>query len=94
MDMTGIISGHIHRDLSTTTDEGIPIIATTCDRGPKSTSSEAFNTARAYGTINEQAIEVVHIDTEAKTIKMVRIGGSFDGTEPLENPDREFSYGA
>ena len=87
-----VLSGHNHRDLSTQTTGGVPIISTTCDRGKDGNSSETFNTAREYGTINEQAIEVVLLDTENKKINLVRIGGSWDGTGALENPDREFSY--
>lgn len=86
------ITGHNHQDINTTTPNGIPIISTTCDRGPTNSSDENFNAAREYGTINEQAIDVVQIDTENKKIYMTRIGGSFDGTAPLQNPDREFDY--
>lgn len=92
VDVVGVFCGHIHRDLSMTTPQGIPVISITCDRGPTSTSSEIFNEARAYGTINEQAIDVVQIDITNRKIYTTRIGGSMDDTAPLENPDREFSF--
>lgn len=87
-----VLSGHNHRDLDNETTGGIPIISTTCDRGKDGNSSSDFNDAREYGTINEQAIDVVLIDTENREINMIRIGGSWDGTAALENPDRSFSY--
>ena len=93
-----VISGHVHEDHDITSTGGIRIITTTCDRGPKGTiSSEKdtwFNAARVYGTITEQAIDVFVIDTDAKTIKTFRIGGSFNGETALETPDRTFEYGA
>lgn len=92
-----LINGHIHFDTDRTTDGGIPVIVTTCDRGPTNTSSEAFNNARPYGTINEQAIDVFMIDTTSKIIKTIRLGGSYGYDDPsqgapLANPDRVFSY--
>ena len=89
-----VICGHNHVDADGTTTGGIPVISTTCDRLPKSTSSEEFKAARVAGTITEQAIDVYLIDTEARKINTIRIGGSFDYSTqaPMENPDREFSY--
>lgn len=92
IDVACVISGHIHRDLSVYSTGGIPVVTTVCDRGPRSTTSEAFNEARAYGTTNEQAIDVCQIDLQNKKIYMTRIGGSFDGTAPLQKPDREFTF--
>lgn len=89
-----VIAGHSHYDDSLQTEQGIWVINTTCDRGPKSDSSGAFKAIRAIGTINEQAIDVFLIDTSAKTINTIRIGGSYTYSGiPLENPDRSFSYG-
>ena len=87
-----VLCGHNHMDLDNETTGGIPVISTTCDRGKDGDSSQDFNDAREYGTINEQAIDVVLIDTENRAINMIRIGGSWDGTAALENPDRSFSY--
>lgn len=76
-DVAGIISGHVHADVNTTTESGIPIIATTCDAIP------AGSTTRTKGTISEQAFDVVNIDFENRKIHMTRIGyGS----------DREFDF--
>ena len=92
-----VISGHVHQDhyLWTKAKEngGVLIISTTCDRGKTDNSVAEFNAARVYGTITEQAIDVFVIDTDDKTIKTFRIGGSFDGTSSLETPDLTFSYG-
>lgn len=88
----GVISGHIHLDIGVYTDGGVPIICTVCDRGPRSTSSVAYMAAREYGTIKEQAIDVVQIDIDNGKIYTTRIGGSYYSGAPLENPDREYEF--
>lgn len=87
-----VICGHCHEDESAQTTGGIWVISTTCDRGPNASSTEEFNAVRGYGTVNEQAIDVYLIDTTDRVIKTIRLGGSWDGSDALENPDRTFSY--
>lgn len=86
------ITGHTHFDLSMVTTGGTLVISTTADAGPGPGSSEEYRNARILGTITEQAVDVVQIDLDNKKIFMTRIGGSFDGSAPLANPDREFSF--
>ena len=86
------ITGHTHFDLSMVTTGGTLIISTTADTGPGAGSSDGYRSARILGTITEQAIDVVQIDLDNKKIFMTRIGGSYDGSAPLANPDREFSF--
>ena len=76
VDVACVISGHIHRDCDLVTEGGIPVIATTCDRAARSTSSDLFYEVRKIGTIGEQAFDVVQIDKSKKKIYMTRIGGS------------------
>ena len=79
-DIACVISGHIHGDYSATTEAGIPVISTTCDRAATAaTSSGTVKCVRKIGTIGEQAFDVVQIDTENKKIYMTRIGGSTIG---------------
>lgn len=81
------ITGHTHVDTDVSTSGGIPIIGTTCDRAAYSGSSEAMKEARKLGTNNEQAFDVVQVDTYAKTVKLTRFGGSM-----LVSPDRTFTW--
>lgn len=76
----GIFSGHMHKDVSATTTNGIPIILTDSDNGIR---SENTDYPYVKGTITEQAFDVVTIDYVNRTIKCVRIG---------RGADREFTY--
>ena len=83
-DVIGVFGGHMHLDgyVMTQYSDGtnaFPFIATTCD----SYSQEYGDLDRTEGTINEQAFDVVQIDTENRKIYMTRIGAG---------SDREFSY--
>lgn len=69
-----IICGHQHRDRVTSTSGGIPIIATTCD----SNIQEQGGLDRTAGTTGEQAFDVFQVNTNARTIKIVRIGAGSD----------------
>ena len=60
-----IIAGHMHIDRNATTPGGIPVVLTTCD---------AAYGQSGYGTINEQAFDVMTIDYVNRIIKCVRIG--------------------
>lgn len=73
-----IICGHLHTDTSTTTTDGIPVIATTCDA--YLSEKKAENTV---GTYKEQAFDVVQVDTTERKIYMTRIG---------YGEDRQFTY--
>lgn len=79
-----ILCGHGHTDVDTTTDGGIPIVMTTCDRMPDLPSGVDNNgRTRTQGTDTEHAFDVVQIDKDARKVYLTRIGcGS----------DREFSY--
>lgn len=79
----GIICGHVHRDYSIMAENGYPIIGTTCDAGGPQAAADPVNPTRTVGTTLEQAFDVFHIDTTAKTIKLTRIGAG---------SDRSFSY--
>lgn len=74
-----IMCGHIHTDVSTTTTAGIPVIGTTCDSYYIS-DKETNNTV---GSHEEQAFDIVQIDTDNRKIYTTRIG---------YGADREFSY--
>ena len=86
------ITGHTHFDLNMVTTGGTLVISTTADTGPGAGSSDGYRNARVLGTITEQAVDVVQIDLNNKKIFMTRIGGSYDGSAPLANPDRVFSF--
>jgi len=79
VDVACIISGHVHVDLCVYTTGGIPVIASTCDRGRISSSSDLFKAVRRSKTIGEQAFDVVQIDKTNKKIYLTRIGGSTIG---------------
>ena len=77
--VAGVLCGHKYLDFSMYTEGGIPIIATACDRGPKSDSADLIKVAREYGTIGEQLIDVVQIDITNHKIYLTRIGGCTTG---------------
>ena len=99
-----VISGHNHYDFSAVSQteinnvltDGVRIISTCCDKGKDNDWDATHTAARAIGTINEQVIDVILVDTENRKINLTRIGGSWtkvEGTgQPLENPDREYTY--
>lgn len=70
-----IIGGHYHRDLSTYTYGGVPVIGVTCDA-----QREKGELTRTPGTVNEQAFDVVCISASSKTVKCVRVGGGENRT--------------
>ena len=76
-----IISGHSHRDDSNL-DRGVLSISTICDAWYND-DPQFKHLPRQRGTINEQAFDVMTINTATRTIKAVRIG---------QGKDREWSY--
>lgn len=83
--IAALITGHVHRDMSTQSTKGYAIIGTTCDaNGWLSTRFDPVTPNRTEGTTTEQVFDVFNIDTANKKIYVTRIGGN--GT------DREFTY--
>ena len=76
-----IISGHTHRDESSF-DRGVLSISTICDAWYND-DPKFKHLPRQRGTINEQAFDIMTINTASRTIKAVRIG---------QGKDREWSY--
>ena len=87
------ICGHNHIDMSDTS-HNYPIISTTCDaHGAQASVASSDN--RDEGTINEQAFDIYHVDTENKKVYVTRIGGGENDVRIQNNyrlNDREFSY--
>lgn len=76
----GVLSGHQHVDGAVTTSAGTNVIATTSDGYVEHSSSQL---TRTYGTITEQAFDVVQIDKANRKIYLTRVGAG---------EDREFDY--
>lgn len=75
------LSGHAHID-ETHVDNGVLSIGVLCDAAYND-DPQYKDKPRTKGTINEQAFDVVSIDTFKRTVKLVRIG---------QGNDREFNY--
>lgn len=75
----GAFLGHMHFDAYWIYDSRFPVIVTTSDM-----LGSLNQSVRTAGTINEQAFDVIQIDTTAKRIYMTRIG---------YGNDRVFAYG-
>lgn len=75
------LSGHNHKDASHI-DNNVLSVSTICDA--LYNDDPNYTEQRQKGSINEQCIDVVSIDTTNRTIKMCRIGAG--------NGDRSFSY--
>lgn len=76
-----IISGHTHRDESNFY-QGVLSFSTICDAWYND-DPKLKHLPRQRGTINEQAFDIMTINTASRTIKAVRIG---------QGKDREWSY--
>lgn len=68
------ICGHTHIDIVNSSRFSFPIIAVTCDAHSFQASSMSSD-ERVEGTINEQSLNVFHINTLTRTVKMTRLGG-------------------
>lgn len=73
-EIAAIIAGHSHVDVSTTTEDGIPLILTTCDSGGANSVYDWNNPTRPVGTTGECAFDVFCINRNTKTINTVRVG--------------------
>lgn len=73
-----VISGHMHEDSAIVVD-GLNYVGVTTDNY----SIEEGGITRTYGTVNEQAFDIVSIDKTNRKIYLTRIGGG---------SDREISY--
>lgn len=73
--VAGVFSGHIHTDHMTTFDDYYTATATMCDSSIAYTLSEYD---RSYKTTNDQAFDVVQIDTSSKHVYLTRIGAGKD----------------
>ena len=70
------ITGHRHKDVTTQLSDGTPVvITTTCNAG-----AELGGLDRTVGTVNENAFDVVSIDTTNKNVYLTRIGAGQDRT--------------
>jgi len=71
-----IIQGHTHVDGIKTSDAGIPIMITTCDKWGAATGEdlEPWLSNRIPGTITEQAFDVCVVDKKNKKFTAVRVG--------------------
>ena len=78
-----VVCGHVHGSVSKVSAKGYPIIATTTDSAGQ-TNHESLSYDR--GTTTEQAFDMYFINTEARSIHVVRIGAG--DTEK----DRQFTY--
>ena len=77
----GILTGHIHSDYSITESvHGYPIIATSCDNGAAARNDYDPVNPSMVGTVSEQLLDAVCIDTSARTIQCIRIGAGSNRT--------------
>lgn len=76
--IAGLITGHVHRDLSTMSAQGYPIITTSCDTHAGSAAWDPDMPNRSVGNTSEQLFDIFTIDCENKTIESLRIGPGID----------------
>lgn len=104
------IRGHVHRDRIAYTEGGLPFVLVTCDKNvpwPSESDRENpqspyyqwypdLNVDRETGTINEQAFDVMILNTHTHTLTAVRIGGKarngVDNNAGDEVEERVVSY--
>lgn len=67
-----IITGHIHADIETYTDGGVPVIATDTDAASRLGTLNP-NTA-TIGTVTELAFDTITVDFSTKSVRTARIG--------------------
>lgn len=90
--IAGVLCGHCHMDYIERASKGYAIVSTSCDRY----DLKAPAPDRKLGTTQEQAFDVVSIDTEKKNLYLTRVGFGYnrkvsfgpDVEEPvIEEPD-------
>lgn len=64
--LIGVVVGHEHRDANVKTDAGVNFIQRTCFL--------ASGSGRQLGTINEDAFDIIEVDTTSKSINFNRFG--------------------
>ena len=79
-----IIQGHTHRDGLRWAWETVPVIVIDCDKTSQTTPSTP-------GTILEQSVSVITIDTDS--IKVVKVGRGTDFTVTADSPAWRQDYG-
>ena len=75
-----IVSGHAHHDQYYTIGGKFPLIITTALNAWQESTTQGTPLERTWGTDTEFAFDVYHIDTQAKQIKVTRIGAGSDRT--------------
>lgn len=70
-----ILGGHVHKDMSWTTEDGVPVVLSDCDSGLRTSNPDY---PYVYGTITEQAFDVITINYTTGTVKAVRVGRGAD----------------
>lgn len=78
--IAGVFSGHVHTDNLQTYDNFYTATATMCDC---SITYSLHDYERSYRTAEDQAFDVVQVDTSAKHVYLTRIGAG---------SDREYDY--
>ena len=81
-----IIQGHTHFDAIEETNDGFPILITTCDKWEKAEGEgvEEWLHARTPGTITEHAFDVCVLNKEQRKITAVRIGAFSSGSDETD----------
>lgn len=69
--IVGVICGHVHASINKISTKGYPIISTTCDARMESNHD---GIPAVSGTTTEQAFDIFYINTELRTINIIRIG--------------------
>ena len=88
-EILAVFHGHIHRDLINRTASGVPVIGVTADKTDTSKESVVL-VERRFGTITEQAFDVVIVDRTARKLHCVRIGApAVDGSGAEGNDTTE-----
>lgn len=89
-----VFQGHTHWDAVYHTTSGVPVITTTCDKWDLSNESELSQEqpGRVFGTISEQAFDVVILNRSAKTFTCVRVGAKAQNNIDKYRTDPDFEW--
>ena len=84
--IAGIYSGHNHRDYLGYSEKGYALVSTTVNSSSNAlTKYDLENPSRPIGTIKEEALDIVFIDSKTCTIETIRIGAGQDRTITYES---------